>query len=171
MLSQGLNKAINEQINYEMYSENIYLAMQAYCSSIDLEGFANFFKVQVQEERFHSMKFFQFIIDRGGRVNIGAIEAPENTYNSLLDAVKSAYEHEQKVTKRIYNLADLATEERDHATMSFLRWFIDEQVEEESTFSALISKLERIGENSAAIYMLDAELAQRTFTPPADAAI
>lgn len=167
MLSERLNKAINEQINYEMYSENIYLAMQAYCTSIDLEGFANFFKVQVQEERFHAMKFFDFINNRGGRVHIGAIEAPENNYNSLLEAFKSAYEHEQKVTQRIYNLADLATEERDHATMSFLKWFIDEQVEEESTFSALISKLERIGENSAAIYMLDAELAQRTFTAPA----
>ncbi|MBU5486348.1 ferritin [Clostridium sp. MSJ-11] len=170
MLSERLNKAINEQINYEMYSENIYLAMQAYCSSMDLEGFANFFKVQVQEERFHSMKFFNFINDRGGKVNIGAIEAPENDYDSILDVFKIAYEHEQKVTQRIYNLADLATEERDHGTMSFLKWFIDEQVEEESTFSSMIAKLKRIGENSAAIYMLDAELAQRTFTPPADTA-
>ncbi|KAJ49300.1 ferritin [Clostridium tetanomorphum] len=166
MLSESLNSAINDQINYEMYSENIYLAMQAYCSSLDLDGFANFFKVQVQEERFHAMKFFDYVNQMGGRVKIGAIECPENEYESILDVFKIAYEHEQKVTRRIYNLADMATEERDHATMSFLKWFIDEQVEEENTFSTLIRKLERIGNDSASIYMLDTELAQRTFTPP-----
>lgn len=166
MISEKLNKAINDQINFEMESENIYLAMQAYCNSIDLDGFANFFDAQVKEERFHAMKFFDYVNQVGGRVEIGAIKGPNNNFNSILDVFKTAYAHEQIVTKKIYNLMDLAMEERDHATISFLQWFIDEQVEEEDTFSTLVSKLDRIKDNETAIYMLDKELQQRVFTPP-----
>lgn len=169
MISEKLVNELNEQIKYELFSSHLYLAMAAYCASEDLDGFANFFKAQAEEEKFHAMKFFDYIIERGHRTRLTALDAPENDYDSILDAFKKSYEHEQFVTKRIYKLMDLASDEREHATISFLKWFIDEQVEEESMFSALVAKLERIGDNPNALYMLDSELAKRTFTPPADA--
>ncbi len=169
MIRENLMAKLNEQVKFEIFSENLYLAMAAYCADQDLDGFANFFKVQAEEEKFHAMKIFDYIIERDGRARISAIDEPQNDFASILDAFQKAYEHEQFVTKRINTLMDLAIEERDHATVSFLKWFVDEQVEEESLFRGLIAKLERIGENSAALHMLDAELAQRTFTPEDDA--
>ncbi|MFZ5969602.1 MAG: ferritin [Bacillota bacterium] len=169
MLSERLLSELNKQVQFEFASANLYLAMAAYCASEDFPGFANFFRVQAEEERFHAMKFFDYIIERDGRVAIGGIEAPDNNYSSLLDVFKKGFEHEKTVTKRIYLLSDIAMDEREHATMSLLKWFIDEQVEEESTFNGIIKKLERMGDNPNALFMLDAELAQRVFTPPATA--
>lgn len=168
MLSDRLITAINDQINFEMYSANIYFSMQAYCDSLDLDGFSNFFKVQIQEENFHTMKFYNFLNQTDARIKIEAIDSPSNDYESILDAFEKALAHEKKVTKRIYNLMNMATEEKEHATISLLKWFIDEQVEEEDTFTKLIKKLKRIGDNSAALYMLDTELQARTFVPPVD---
>ena len=167
MISKKLMAAINDQINYEFYSEYIYLAMSAYCEDLDLSGFANYYKVQAEEERFHAMKFFDYINTMNGRVILEAINKPENNYQNILSTFEIAYAHEQSVTKRIYNLTDIATTEKEHATISLLKWFIDEQVEEENNFSTLIKKLKRIGDDSAALYMLDAELAARVFIPPA----
>ncbi len=166
MISDKLFSALNDQVNYEFYSAQIYLAMQAYCASEDLNGFANFFKVQVEEERFHASKFFDYIIDMNGKVIITGFENPDTDFNSMLTVFKNTLEHEKIVTKRIYNLMDIASEEREHATISFLKWFIDEQIEEEKTDNSIIKKLERIGEDKAALYMLDAELMLRVFTPP-----
>ncbi|QEK11123.1 ferritin [Crassaminicella thermophila] len=168
MISEKLMKELNEQIKFEFFSANLYLAMAAYCASEDLDGFANFFKVQAEEERFHAMKFFDYVVEMDGRVTISALDEPQNEYTSILDVFQKGLEHEKLVTQRIYKLTDLAMEEREHATISFLRWFIDEQVEEESTFNSIIKKLQRIRDNSNALYMLDTELAQRTFTPPAE---
>jgi ferritin len=169
MLSEKLMTTINDQINYEYYSANVYIAMQAYCASNDLEGFANFFKVQVQEENFHATKFFNYLNQMGGRVLIDAIPAPKNDFESILHVFKEGLEHERKVTQRVYNLMDIATDEREHATISLLKWFIDEQVEEENSFNNIIKRLERTGNDSAALYMLDSELMTRTFTPPTTA--
>ena len=166
MISDKLFSALNDQVNYEFYSAQIYLAMQAYCASEDLNGFANFFKVQVEEERFHASKFFDYIIDMNGKVIITGFENPDTDFNSMLTVFKNTLGHEQIVTKRIYNLMDIATEEKEHATISFLKWFIDEQIEEEKTDNSIIKKLERISEDKAALYMLDAELMLRVFTPP-----
>lgn len=166
MLSEQLMTAINDQINYEFYSANAYIAMQAYCASNDLEGFANFFKVQSQEENFHAEKFFNYLNQMGGRVTISALPEPKNNFESILHVFKEGLAHEQSVTQRVYNLMDIATDQREHATISLLKWFIDEQVEEETTFNGIIKKLERIGDDSAAIYMLDSELMTRSFTPP-----
>lgn len=166
MISQRLFDELNKQMQYEFYSSNVYLAMSGYCHSIDLDGFANFFKVQAEEEKFHAMKFFDFINQMGGRIMMYGIEAPENDYESISDLFKKGLEHEKTVTQKIYNLSDIAFEEREHATMSFLKWFIDEQVEEEANFTGIIKKLERIGNDSSGLYMLDAELATRVFTPP-----
>jgi ferritin len=166
MLSDRLLNALNEQVNYEFYSEYTYMAMAAYCEYEDLKGFANFFKVQAAEERFHAMKFFDYIYQMGGRVTFKSMPEPKNEFDGIIPVFSEGLEHEQEVTKRIYNLADIASEEREHATISLLKWFIDEQVEEEDNFNNLIKKLKRIGNNSAALYMLDDELALRTFTPP-----
>jgi ferritin len=166
MLSERLLNALNEQVNFEYYSEYAYLALAAYCESQDLKGFANFFKVQAQEERFHATRFFDYIYQVGGRVIFKSMPEPHNEFGSILDAFISGLEHEKEVTRRIYNLADIASEEREHGTMSFLKWFIDEQVEEEDNFNTFIKKIKRIGDNSAALYMLDDELATRVFTPP-----
>jgi ferritin len=169
MLSDRLMNALNEQVNYEYYSEYVYLALAAYCESQDLKGFANFFKVQAEEERFHATKFFDYINQMGGRVYLKGMPEPENEFKDILAVFLSGLSHEREVTKRIYNLADIASEEREHATISFLKWFIDEQVEEEDTFNSIIKKIQRIGENTAALYMLDDELAARTFVPPTTA--
>lgn len=167
MLSERLQKALNAQVNYEFYSAYTYLAMSAYAESEDLEGFANFFKVQYEEELFHAMKFYNYINQMDGRVVIESMEKPQVEYDSILHLFESGYEHEKTVTAKIYNLADIATEEKEHATISLLQWFIDEQVEEEQNFNTIIKKLKRIESNPAALYMLDDELATRVFTPPA----
>lgn len=168
MISDRLLAEINQQIKYEMFSANLYLAMAAYCASEDLPGFAHFFKVQAEEEKFHAMKFFDYLNNMGGRVRMYGLDEPNNEYRSVLDAFEQAYKHEQFVTGRIYGLMDIAVEEKEHATISFLKWFIDEQVEEESTFSGLVKRLKRIGDDSNGLYLLDVELASRVFTPPAD---
>lgn len=167
MLSKNLLDKLNDQVNFEFYSSYTYLAMSSYCESIDLSGFANFFRVQAQEEVSHAMKLYDYIIQKGGDVVLEAIERPESDYASALDVFERGYEHECVVTKRIYDLVDAATAEKEHATLSLLRWFVDEQVEEEDNFSTLIKKVKRSLDNPAALYMLDDELMGRVYTPPA----
>lgn len=167
MLSKALIKKINEQLNYEFYSEHLYIAMIGYFEDQDLPGFANYFRVQVQEERFHAMRFFDYLVERDARVDITSIPEVENKYGSILSAFKKTYEHEQSITERIYKLMDAATKEGEYATISFLKWFIDEQMEEEATAKSVVKKLERIGDDVNALYTLDNELALRVFTPPA----
>jgi len=169
MVSEKLFKELNDQMNFEYESANIYLAMAAYCASIDLDGFENFFLVQTEEERFHASKFYSYINEVNGRVTISAYAEPQNEYESLLDVFEKALAHEKIVTERIYKLMDTAQEEREYATISFLKWFIDEQVEEMNMFSKLIQKIKMMGDNNNGLMMLDNELAQRVFTPPADA--
>jgi len=166
MISERLLKELNKQINFEFYSAHIYLAMAAYCAAEDFDGFANFFTVQAEEEKFHAMKFYNFVNEMNGRVVLEGMPDPQNEYKSLLDAFKVSYAHEKIVTSKIYNLTDIATEEREHATISLLKWFIDEQVEEENNFSGIIKKLERIKDDPASLYMLDTQLAARVFVPP-----
>lgn len=165
MLSENLLNELNKQMNHEFFSSNLYLAMAAYCSSESLDGFANFFIVQSEEERFHAMKIYHFINTLGKRATISGYDEPNNKYESILDSFEQAYTHEKSVTKRIYDLSDIALNEREHATINFLKWFIDEQVEEEATFDTIIQKLKRIDKDSNAFFMLDAEFASRTFSP------
>lgn len=168
MINDTLKQALNEQFNFELYSAHVYMAMAGYCSSESLDGFANFFLVQAEEERFHAMKIYKFLNDRGIRIRFAGMDAPRNEYESILDVYEHAYMHEQEVTKRIYHLSDLALNDREHATIQFLKWFIDEQVEEEAMFDNIIQKLKRIDVNGDAFFMLDNEFAQRSFTPPAE---
>lgn len=167
MLSEKLEKSLNDQITFEFYSSYTYLAMAAFCESSDLSGFANFFRVQAKEELDHAMKFYDYVFQKGGKVILGEIEQPKKDYDSMVDVFETGLEHERLVTSRIYDITDIATEEREHATISFLKWFIDEQVEEEDNFSSLLKKVKRCEGNSAALYMLDDELATRTYVAPA----
>jgi len=166
MISKRLVDAFNEQINKELYSEYFYLSMAAWFDSQNLPGFANFFKIQVQEEHFHAMKMYEYVNERGGRIILKAIDKPEVDFESALDIFKKAYEHEQLVTSLINNLMDVATEEKDHATKSFLNWFIDEQVEEEASMDAIVGKLKMLGGNGHGMLMIDNELGTRVFNPP-----
>ncbi len=168
MLSEGLLKALNDQMNFEFLSAHYYLAMAAYCKDQDLDGFAHFFWVQAEEERFHAEKFYNFINEKGERATFQGISEPKNEFDSLKEVFATALEHEREVTRRIYKLMDIAREESEYSTVSFLDWFVDEQVEEEDTMEGIISKIERLGERGQGIFMLDNELAQRTFTPPAN---
>ena len=161
MLSKKMEEQLNEQINAEIYSGYLYYAMEAYFEDEDLTGFANWMHVQAQEELLHADKFFNYINERGGRVKLDGIEGPKNDWDSPLEVFKEAYEHETKVTERINNLYDLALEEKDHATASFLKWFIDEQVEEEASADEIVNKLKRIGDSGHGIFMLDNELSNR----------
>lgn len=166
MLSERLIEALNDQINYEFYSSYAYLAMAAFAQSEDLDGFANFFRVQAQEELFHAMKFYDYVYQKNGDVTLQAIDKPQLKFENMIDVFEKGYEHEQGVTRRIYNLADIANEEKEHSTISLLKWFIDEQVEEEDNFNKLIKKLRRAESNPAALYMLDEELGQRVYVAP-----
>ena len=169
MLSEKLEKSLNDQITFEFYSSYTYLAMSAFCESSDLSGFANFFRVQAKEELDHAMKLYDYVFQKGGKVVLGEIEQPKKEYDSMVDLFETGLSHERIVTNRIYDITDIATEEREHATISFLKWFIDEQVEEENTFNTLLKKIKRAEGNPAALYMLDEELATRVFTPPTTA--
>lgn len=166
MLSKRLMDEMNIQIMHELASAQLYMAMEAYCTNLNLDGFANWLKVQTEEERAHARLFFDYINRVNGQVKVYGIDEPQDQFKNLLEVFQKGYEHEQFVTSRIYLLADIAAEERDHAAISFLKWFVDEQVEEESNFLSLIKKLELIGDNTSGLYMLDKELAARVFVPP-----
>ncbi|MGB9702286.1 MAG: ferritin [Candidatus Kapaibacteriota bacterium] len=166
MIKETLQKAINEQIVREMYSSNLYLSMAAYYATINLNGFANWMRVQAEEELTHALKFFDYVIDRGGKAVVGAIPAPTIEWKDEIKPFEDAYEHEQKVTNWINELMDLATQEKDYALISFLNWFIDEQVEEEKNTSEILDRLHLAGGSKASLFLLDNELKTRTFTPP-----
>ena len=167
MLSKKMEKALNEQVNAELYSAYLYLSMEAYFQAQNLSGFANWMRVQTQEEVAHAMKIYDFIIERGGRAVLKAIEGPQTEWDGPLAVFEAVCEHEQKVTGLINNLVDLAISEKDHATNSFLQWFVNEQVEEEASADDNVQKLKMMKDAPGGMFMLDRELAQRVFTPPA----
>ena len=165
MLSEKMLKELNKQINAELYSGYIYLSMSAYFQSINLGGFANWMRVQATEELTHAMKIYDYVNERGCRVVLHPIEKPPFEWNSALAAFEEAYKHEQKVTAMINDLANLAITEKDHATEVFLQWFVTEQVEEEASADEIVQKLKLVGEAGGGIFMIDRELAGRTFKP------
>ena len=167
MLSETMKDALNEQINAEFYSSYMYLSMSAYCQSTGLPGAAQWMQAQAQEEWFHGMKMYDFVNERGGRVTLQAIEQPPSAWDSPLAVFEHTLQHEQKVTGLINNLVNLALDERDHATNIFLQWFVSEQVEEEASVGAVLDKLKLIGNDPNGLFVLDNELSQRVFTPPA----
>jgi len=168
MLSSKMQDALNVQMNWEIYSAHIYLSMSSHFSQVGLSGFATWMFAQYQEEMFHAMKFFDYINEAGGHAKLATIDAPQYSWESPLAAFENALEHEQGVTSRINELANLAIEEKNHAVGIFLQWFIVEQVEEEDTVGDLVGKLKMLGDGGG-LFMLDRDLSTRVFTPPAKA--
>lgn len=162
MLSPAVQTAINNQIKSELYSAYVYLAMTAYCESLNLRGFAHWMRMQSQEELSHAMKLFDYVHDRGGRVTLQAIAAPSVDFKSPLEMVQEVYEHECKVTAMITALYETALKEHDYATQVHLQWFLTEQVEEEKNANEIFERLRMIGNQSAALLLLDRELSART---------
>ncbi len=165
-MTKELHEAILDQITFEFYSSHVYLAMAAYCHRIDLDGFANFYKIQAEEERFHAMKFFNFLIEMDEDVTIANFDMPSNNYEDVIDVFEVALAHEKIVTSRIYNLMDIAIKDAEHATRSFLQWYVDEQVEEEANFKGFLTKLKRAKNDVSMLYKMDDELATRIYTTP-----
>jgi ferritin len=161
MIGKKMEDAINKQINAEFYSSFLYLSMSADFEEKNFKGFANWLKVQAGEEYEHAMKLYKHIIERGGRVKLTAIDGPKAEWKTALEAFEEAYGHEQKVTAMIYKLVEISKDEKDYAAESMLKWFVDEQVEEESQTLEIVDQLKMIGDSKGSLFMVDHKLAKR----------
>ena len=161
MMTNKMEKALNEQINEELYSAYLYLAMSAWFESQNLPGFGSWMKVQAREENTHAMKFFEFIHERRGRVMLKTIKEPDKEWKSPLAAFEAALEHEQYITGRIDGLVNLAITEKDHATGGLLQWFVKEQVEEEASADRIVQMLKMAANAPGALLMLDHQMGER----------
>ena len=166
MINEKMEQAFNDQINKELYSEYLYLAMKSYFVELNLQGFVNWFDVQVQEEHAHAMGMYDYVHERGGKVVLEAIDKPEVEGKTPLEVFEQVLKHEEFVTSRINALMDVAEEVKDRAALSFLDWYLKEQVEEESNVGGVLATLKLIGDDKKALLMLDKELAARTFVAP-----
>lgn len=158
MLNEKMVQKLNEQVNLEMYSSNIYLAMSAWCATKGFNGAAAFLKEHSKEELSHAYKLFDYINETGANAIIKAIDAPSNEYESLKDVFQKTYEHELKVSKSIFELVDFAFEEKDYSTFNFLQWYVSEQHEEEKLFKEVLDKIDIIGMDGRGLYMIDREI-------------
>ncbi|MBQ3102329.1 ferritin [bacterium] len=165
-MNTKIQNAIEEQINAELYSAYLYLAMKSYFKEVNLLGFANWFDVQVQEEYAHAMGLYDYVYERGGTVEMKAIDKPVVEGNCPLSIYEHVLRHEQLVTSKINALADVIEGEGDRAGVSFIDWYVKEQVEEEATVIGIIKTLKLIGDDKKALLMLDKDLATRTFVAP-----
>jgi ferritin len=170
MLTEKMEKTLNGQLNAELYSGYMYMSMHAYFKSVNLDGFANWMLCQAQEEVTHAMKFYDFIIARGGRVQLTQVDAPPTDWDSPLAVFEATLAHEQKVTGLINDLVELALEAHDHATNIFLQWFVTEQVEEEESVGGVLEQLKLMGEAQGGLFMMDRELGKRSFSDSAETA-
>lgn len=166
MLNEKMEKEFNEQINKELFSAYLYLDMKSRFSEMNLQGFVNWMDVQVQEEKAHAMGMYDYVLERGGKVKLLAIDKPEVEGKTPLEIFEQVLKHEEFVTSRINHLMDVADEVRDRAALSFLDWYLKEQVEEESNVGGVLATLRLIGEDKKALLMLDKDLAARTFVAP-----
>lgn len=163
MITEKMLEALNKQVNAEIFSAYLYMAMSADFTTKNLTGFANWMKVQAQEEMTHAIKIYNYILDRGGRADLMAIEKPQAEWQTPLAAFEAALEHEKMITGMINDLVEMAKEEKDPATESMLTWFVDEQVEEEANADENVQKLKMIGDDTSAMFFMDQEMKQRTF--------
>ena len=168
MLSEKMLTVLNDQIKHEIYSAHIYLSMSAHFEDEGLSGLANCMRVQYEEEMFHAFKIYDYIFERGGKVTVQAIEQPQVEWGSVLEIFEETLAHEKKVTGLINKCYETALQEKDYAAQIFLQWFIEEQVEEEDSASAIIDTVKRMGDSVNGLFMLDRELGARTFTPPTE---
>jgi ferritin len=161
MISDKMQRALNEQLNLELYSAYVYASMAAHFEYKNLHGIANWFEVQVKEELGHSAKFYKYINDQGAPVALAAIAQPPTEFKSPVAAFEESLNHERKVTQSINNLMGQAVSESDYATVAFLQWFVTEQVEEESSVDDILQKLKLVGEDPRGLFMIDRQLAMR----------
>lgn len=161
MLSKSMLKALNEQINHELYSSYLYLSMSAHFQEANLPGFAHWMALQSKEEYEHAMKIFRYITERNGRVVLDAIDRPPTEFKKPLEVLKQVLEHEKKVSGLINRLYEMAVKEKDYPTQVMLQWFITEQVEEEKTAGDIIEQLKMVGDMPAGLIMLDRQLGSR----------
>lgn len=161
MLNKKVEQAMNDQLQKELQSAYVYLGMAAYCDSVSLPGFASWLRHQFEEEQQHAFRFYNFILDREGQVELKQLGAAPTTYKSALDVFQNALEHERSVTAAINELYDLVATEKDFASQAWLDWFATEQVEEEKTVGQIVDDLERIGEDGNGLFLLDQRLAER----------
>jgi len=168
MINKKMEEALNTQINNEIYSAYLYSAMAADCSFKGLKGFANWFMVQYHEEMLHAMKFYEYVIKMGGKVVLFAIKEPPSEFSSPMDMFEKTLAHEQFITQCIGNLVELAKKEKDHASEVFLQWYVTEQTEEEENDNDIIAQLKLIGGDTAALFLLDKDLAARIVSVPTD---
>jgi ferritin len=161
MLKDKIQKALNAQMNLELSSSYLYLAMAAYFESENLNGFAHWMKIQSGEEYAHAMKIYGYINQRNGRVNLSKIDAPKSEWKDAVEVFAETLKHEQKVTKAIDDIVDLTITEKDHATNTYLQWFVTEQVEEEATAMNILDKIKMVGDNKNGLFLLDRELGMR----------
>ena len=166
MLSENVAALLNQQVNKEFYSAYLYLDFSNYFEARGLDGFANWYKIQAQEERDHAMLFYQYLQNNGAKVTLEAIAKPDKALNSDMDVLKAGLEHELYVTSLINELYAAAYAEKDFRTMQFLDWFVKEQGEEETNANDLISKMELFGSDPKSLYMLNSELAGRAYSAP-----
>ena len=161
MLGKKVEDALNAQMNREFYSSYLYLSMSTHFESNSLKGFAHWLRIQAKEELDHAMKFYDYMAQRGARPALSQIDAPNSKWETHTAVFEDAYKHEQKVTKYISELADLARAEVDHATEVFLQWFVNEQVEEEMNASDIVNKMKLAGDSSSAMFVIDSDLHKR----------
>jgi len=161
VLSKKMEEAINKQINAELYSAYLYLSMAAYFESTNLPGFAKWMELQAEEEKQHAMKLYHYVIERGGRVILDAIQKPQSEWKSPLDVFEAVYAHEQHVTELIYNLMDMAKSEKDYASEVMLHWFVKEQVEEEANASSILEHIKMVKDSVNGILQYDKMLGKR----------
>jgi ferritin len=165
MLSENIDKALNEHMNLEAYSAYLYLSMAAHFDSRDLTGFAHWMKVQAREELAHVMKLYDFIHERNGTVSLSAIPAPPSAWKSVTDVMESTLKHEEEISQHINRLVDLVMGERDHATSAFLQWFVAEQVEEEASVKLVLQRVRMVEDAPGGLFILDQEMAKRVPAP------
>lgn len=161
VISEKMQTALNKQVNRELYSSFLYLSMSGYFEAENLKGFAAWMKEQAKEEYAHAMKMYNYVFERGGKVELLPIEAPPKEWDSILNVFEETYKHELEVTKEIHNLVGLSKDENDYATESFLKWYVDEQVEEEDQASYIVERLKQIAGFKGGIIFLDKELGAR----------
>jgi ferritin len=170
MIKKEILDAMNKQINAESYSAYMYLSMAAYFESKGLSGFANWMKVQYQEETAHALKFFNYLVGRGGKIVLKSVDQVPVEFNDIVDVFEKTLAHEIHVTEMINNLMNVAAAANDHASQSFLKWFVDEQVEEEANVEKILLTLKLINGQGDGIFMMDREMGQRIFVDPNAAA-
>ena len=166
MIKDSIAQALSDQMNAEYYSAYLYLAMSTYADRAGYKGIANWFFVQAREEMAHGVHFYQHILERGAAPSLADIKKPETSFGGIKEVFEKTLAHEKTVTARIDKIATLAQDERDHATYSFIMWYVDEQIEEESGVEEILAKLNLAGDNSGLLYTLDAELGSRVYTDP-----